>query len=60
MGGVLIVIVMLVTNLLVSDISNTFIDVLLVAMMGFASIGFIDDYKKFTVNKKGLSGKKNF
>ena len=58
MGGVLIVIVMLVTNLLVSDISNTFIDVLLVAMMGFASIGFIDDYKKFTVNKKGLSGKK--
>ena len=42
MGGVLIVVVMLVTNLLVSDISNV----------------FIDDYKKFTVNKKGLSGKK--
>lgn len=58
MGGVLIVIVMLITNFLVSDISNTFIDVLLVAMTGFASIGFIDDYKKFTVNKKGLSGKK--
>lgn len=58
MGGVLIVVVMLVTNLLVSDISNVFIDVLLVAMIGFASIGFIDDYKKFTVNKKGLSGKK--
>lgn len=58
MGGVLIVIVMLITNLLISDISNEFIALLLVSMMGFASIGFIDDYKKFTVNKKGLSGKK--
>ena len=58
MGGVLIVIVMLITNLIVSDISNSFIILLLISMLGFASIGFIDDYKKFTVNKKGLSGKK--
>ncbi len=58
MGGVLIVLTILVTNLLIADISNRIIILLLLTMMGFAGIGFIDDYKKFTVNKKGLSGKK--
>lgn len=60
MGGVLIVVVMLVTNLLVSDISNVFIDVLLVAMMGFASIGFIDDYKNLLLIKRAFLERKNF
>lgn len=58
MGGVLIILTILVTSLLISDISNKIIILLLTSMMGFAGIGFIDDYKKFTVNKKGLSGKK--
>ena len=58
MGGVLIILTILVTSLLISDISNKIIILLLISMMGFAGIGFIDDYKKFTVNKKGLSGKK--
>ena len=30
----------------------------LVSMLMFAAIGFIDDYRKFTVSKKGLAGKK--
>lgn len=58
MGGVLIILTIFITNILVSDISNRIIILLLISMTGFAGIGFIDDYKKFTVNKKGLSGKK--
>lgn len=58
MGGVLIVLSVLITTLLVADIGNRLILLLLVSLLGFAGIGFIDDYKKFTVNKKGLSGKK--
>ena len=58
MGGVLIVLSVLATTILVADIGNKMIILLLLATLGFSSIGFIDDYKKFTVNKKGLSGKK--
>lgn len=58
MGGVLIVLTVFLTTLLIADITNRIIILLIISMMGFAGIGFIDDYKKFTVNKKGLSGKK--
>lgn len=58
MGGVLIVLSVIATTLLVADIGNKMIILLLLSTLGFSSIGFIDDYKKFTVNKKGLSGKK--
>ena len=58
MGGVLIVLTVLITTIVVADISNRLILLLLVSLLGFAAIGFVDDYKKFTVNKKGLSGKK--
>lgn len=58
MGGVLIVLSVIVTTILVADIGNKMIILLLLATLGFSGIGFIDDYKKFTVNKKGLSGKK--
>ncbi|MDO5789503.1 MAG: phospho-N-acetylmuramoyl-pentapeptide-transferase [Fusobacterium sp.] len=58
MGGVLMILTILATSLMITDITNPIIILLLITMMGFAGIGFIDDYKKFTVNKKGLSGKK--
>ena len=58
MGGVLIVIAVFITTVLVADIGSKIVLLLLLSLMGFAGIGFIDDYKKFTVNKKGLSGKK--
>ncbi|MGF6907037.1 phospho-N-acetylmuramoyl-pentapeptide-transferase [Fusobacterium sp. PH5-44] len=58
MGGVLIIAVLFISNLLCADISNNFILILFTTTFLFAVIGFIDDYKKFTVNKKGLSGKK--
>lgn len=58
MGGVLIVITVLITNLLIADIRSPLVILLFLTTLGFATIGFIDDYKKFTVNKKGLSGRK--
>lgn len=58
MGGILIIFGTLLTGLLVGDIFNKFLILMFIVTLLFSSIGFIDDYKKFTVNKKGLSGKK--
>lgn len=58
MGGVLIIFSLLLTTLLVADIRNSFILLLIFSTFIFAGIGFIDDYKKFTVNKRGLAGRK--
>ncbi len=58
MGGVLIVASILFTSIITTNITNNYIILLLLVTLLFASIGFIDDYTKFTVNKKGLSGKK--
>lgn len=58
MGGVLIVLSVLFSMLITGDITNKFVGVLMIAMLLFGSIGFIDDYKKFTESKKGLSGRK--
>lgn len=58
MGGILIIGSTLITSLLISDITNRFILLIFLTTLLFSSIGFIDDYRKFTVNKKGLSGKK--
>ncbi|MBC2850772.1 phospho-N-acetylmuramoyl-pentapeptide-transferase [Cetobacterium sp. 8H] len=58
MGGILIIFGTLLTSLLVSDLTNKFIILMIVITLLFSGIGFVDDYKKFTVNKKGLSGKK--
>lgn len=58
MGGVLIIVAVLITSLLVNDLKNKLILLVLVTTILFATIGFIDDYKKFKVTKKGLSGKK--
>lgn len=58
MGGVLIISSILLTSFFFADISNKFVIILLISTFLFSAIGFIDDYKKFTVNKKGLSGKK--
>jgi phospho-N-acetylmuramoyl-pentapeptide-transferase len=59
MGGVLIVLSTAVPTLLWADLSNPFIWLTLFALLGFAAIGFVDDYAK--VSKKqnlGLSGKR--
>jgi len=58
MGGVLIVLSATVTNLIVGNFTNKFNIMLLLCMLLFSGIGFIDDFRKITVSKKGLSGKK--
>ena len=58
MGGLLIIVITLITALMTADLTDGFIILLIVTMLLFAGIGFVDDYRKFTVSKKGLSGKK--
>ncbi|MGL5123056.1 MAG: phospho-N-acetylmuramoyl-pentapeptide-transferase [Fusobacteriaceae bacterium] len=58
MGGILIVFTLIVTNIITGNLENPYTLLLMLVTLLFSAIGFLDDYKKFTVNKKGLSGKK--
>ena len=56
MGGLIIITAILVPCLLVTDLTNVYVQVLLLATVWMGIIGFIDDYiKVFRKNKKGLS-----
>src|SRR5215468_11074473 len=56
MGGVLIVLSTAVPVLLWADLSNPFV---LLALLAFASIGFVDDYAKVAKRQNlGLTGKR--
>ena len=58
MGGIIILLAILVPTILFADLTNTYIQVMLVATVWFGAIGFIDDYiKVFKKNKQGLAGK---
>lgn len=58
MGGVIILGAILVPTLLVGDLTNIYIQLLLISTVGFGAIGFLDDYiKVFKKNKEGLAGK---
>lgn len=57
MGGVLIIISIIVTVLLWGDLTNKYILTMIFSLVGFGTIGFIDDYLKVVKrNPKGLSG----
>jgi phospho-N-acetylmuramoyl-pentapeptide-transferase len=59
MGGVLIVLSTAVPTLLWADLTNPFILLSLFALIGFAIIGFIDDYAKVSKQRSlGLTAKK--
>jgi phospho-N-acetylmuramoyl-pentapeptide-transferase len=59
MGGVLIVLSTAVPTLLWADLTNPFILLSLFALIGFAAIGFIDDYAKVSKQRNlGLTAKK--
>ena len=58
MGGALVLISILITTLLWSDLSNRFVWVVLIVTFGFGAIGWVDDYRKVVHrNPKGLSAK---
>lgn len=58
MGGVLIFLAIVVPTLLLADLTNIYIQLLLLSTVWLAVIGFIDDYiKVFKKDKRGLKGK---
>jgi len=61
MGGALILISIVVTTLLWADLSNRFIWVVLVVMLGFGWIGWVDDYRKVVQrDSKGMPAREKF
>lgn len=58
MGGILIIFATLVSTLLWTDLSNMYIWLMFVITLGFAAIGFTDDYLKvIKKHNRGLSGR---
>jgi phospho-N-acetylmuramoyl-pentapeptide-transferase len=58
MGGLMIIFAILVTTLLWTDLTNPYIWLLSLVALGFALIGFFDDYLKvIKKHNKGLSGR---
>jgi phospho-N-acetylmuramoyl-pentapeptide-transferase len=58
MGGIIILASILIPTLLFADLTNIYVQTMIVATIWLGAIGFIDDYiKVFKKNKKGLAGK---
>lgn len=58
MGGIIILTSIIVPTLLLADLTNIYVQTMLIATLWLGAIGFIDDYiKVFRKNKKGLAGK---
>lgn len=61
MGGALILVAIVVSTLLWSDLSSRFVWVVLFVTIGFGAIGWVDDYKKVVYgNSKGLSARAKY
>jgi len=57
MGGLLILFCVTVATLCWCDLTNRFVWVALIVTVSFGAVGFLDDYRKLRVSKKGLPGK---
>ncbi len=58
MGGTLVLFSMVLATLLLVDLANWYVWIVLGVTLGFAAIGFIDDYRKLSLaNSKGLAGR---
>ena len=56
MGGALIIFVVVLTTILWSDLSNSYVYVCVFATLGFGILGFVDDWSKITKkNPEGMS-----
>ncbi len=61
MGGALILVAIVVSTLLWSDLGSRFVWVTLFVTVGFGLVGWIDDYKKLALgNSKGLSARAKY
>ena len=57
MGGSLILFALVIPTLLWCDLTNRFVWLTLLVTIGYGVVGFVDDYRKLTRSKKGISGK---
>jgi len=58
MGGIMILGAILIPVLLVADLTNVYIQLMLLVTVWMGAIGFLDDYiKVFRKNKEGLAGR---
>ncbi|MFQ5469777.1 MAG: phospho-N-acetylmuramoyl-pentapeptide-transferase [Gammaproteobacteria bacterium] len=61
MGGLLIIVAIAISTLLWADLGNRYVLVVLAVTVVFASIGFVDDYKKLVLgDSRGLSATKKY
>jgi len=61
MGGALILVAIILSTLVWSDLSSRFVWVVLFVTAGFGLIGWVDDYKKIALgNSKGLSARHKY
>ncbi len=61
MGGALILVAIILSTLLWSDLSSRFVWVVLFVTAGFGLVGWVDDYKKIALgNSKGLSARAKY
>nr|VFJ65125.1 MAG: Phospho-N-acetylmuramoyl-pentapeptide-transferase [Candidatus Kentron sp. FW] len=61
MGGALILVAITVTTLLWVDLTNRFVWIVLIVMLLFGAIGWVDDYKKLVrCDPRGLSARYKF
>lgn len=58
MGGLIILLAILVPTLLFCDLTNVYVQLMIVSTIWLGLIGFVDDYiKVFRKNKEGLNGR---
>lgn len=58
MGGLMMIAAILIPTLLFADLTNIYIQLLLITTVWLGGIGFLDDYiKVFKKNKEGLAGR---
>ncbi len=61
MGGTLILFSLVLSTLLLADLTNPYIWLVLIVTLGFGVIGFVDDYRKFRYgNSAGLRARHKF
>ena len=61
MGGALILVAIIISTLLWSDLSSRFVWIVVMVTGGFGLIGWVDDYKKIVFgNSKGLSARAKY
>lgn len=58
MGGIIILLAILIPTLLLTNLTNIYVLLMIIATIWLGTIGFIDDYiKVFKKNKEGLAGR---